>query len=515
MTTDAFHLIMSGIEKSFPGVKALDDVRMEVKLGEIHALLGENGAGKSTLMKILSGVYKPDAGTVQLDGQQVQFENTKEAENAGISIIYQELNLIPHMTVAENIFLGREPRTRWGTIDRKKMRTDALKELNRLNAAIAPRAFVADLRIGEQQLVEIAKALSLHARIVIMDEPTSALSDAEVEKLFSIIKNLKAKNVGVIYISHKLEEIFAVADRVTVLRDGKYIGTRNVNETTSADLINMMVGRDLDDLFPKQIVPIGREILRLKNLTVRDPEHTDRFILKNISFSLHRGEILAIAGLMGAGRTELMMSLFGVPPGEKTGGELYIDGDKKEITSPTRAIEYGLALVTEDRKNQGLFLQLPVYTNISIASLKRVIKYKILRRRLENKVVREYVKKLRIKIPEIATLVETLSGGNQQKVILAKWLLTHPAVLLLDDPTRGIDVGAKAEIYQLMNEFIRQGMGIIMVSSELPEILAMSDRVIVLSQGRLTGEFSREEATEEKIMTAATQSDKQRPAAAS
>jgi ribose transport system ATP-binding protein len=508
-------LVMSGICKTFPGVKALDDVQMDVKAGEIHALLGENGAGKSTLMKILSGVYKPDSGSIQLENKTVDFESTKEAEKAGIGIIYQELNLIPHMTVAENIFLGREPRSRWFTIDRRKMRARATDELKRLDTPINPKALVDDLRIGEQQLVEIAKALSLQARIVIMDEPTSALSDAEVEKLFSIIRNLKRKGVAVIYISHKLEEIFAVADRVTVLRDGKYIGTKKVKETTSADLINMMVGRDLEDLFPKQIVPIGREILRLENLTIRDPEHTDRYILKEISFSLHRGEILGIAGLMGAGRTELMMSLFGVPPGEKTAGALYIDGEKKDITSPTRAIEHGLALVTEDRKSQGLFLQLPVYTNISIASLKRVIKYKMLRRRLENRLVREYVEKLRIKIPEIATLVETLSGGNQQKVILAKWLLTHPAVLLLDDPTRGIDVGAKAEIYQLMNEFIRQGMGIIMVSSELPEILAMSDRVIVLSQGRLTGEFSRKEATEEKIMTAATHSDKQQTAAAS
>lgn len=498
------YLQIKNTSKSFPGVKALDGVSLEIGAGSVHALLGENGAGKSTLVKILSGVHAPDQGTILLEGRPVTFANTRDAEAAGIGIIYQELNLIPQMTVAENIFLGREPRTKLGLLDYKTMRRNAARELEPLQADIDPDTTVSRLPVGQQQLVEIARALSLHARVLIMDEPTSALSDKEVEKLFQVVRKLKEQNVAVIYISHKLEEIFAIADRVTVLRDGKYIGTREVSEVDSAELINMMVGRELTELFPKEMVPKGEELLQIENLTVAHPTLPGRNILEQISLSLNKGEILGIAGLLGAGRTELLMSLFGAPPGAVVSGTVTIHGEARKISNPVDAINSGMALVTEDRKMQGLFLQLPVRTNISIASLKKAVRGWVVRNRLESAMVNRYVDQLRIKVPDLAAAVETLSGGNQQKVILAKWMLTEPAILLLDDPTRGIDVGAKAEIYQLMNRFAKQGMGIILVSSELPELLAMSDRILVLNRGRITGEFTREEATEQKIMHAAT-----------
>jgi len=499
-------LEMRQISKSFPGVKALDRVDFEVRAGEVHALLGENGAGKSTLVKILSGALQPDRGEIRLSGEEAAFATTRDAERAGIAIIYQELNLVPQMTVAENIYLGREPRTRFGLIQRTKMKKGAGEELRRLQAEeISVDAVVGQLRIGQQQLVEIAKALSLHARIVIMDEPTSALSESEVEILFRVIKQLQASGVSVIYISHKLDEIFAIAQRVTVLRDGRCIGTREVPQCDAKTLINMMVGRELVELFPKEKSRTGEEILRVEDLSVKHPA-SDRYLLKGISFSLHRGEILGIAGLMGAGRSELVMTLFGAPPGPMVTGRILIKGRECAIQSPVDAITQRCALVTEDRKVQGLFLQLSVGVNISIASLKKAVRAWLLRRRLEASLVSRYIDQLRIKVPSVAAAVETLSGGNQQKVILAKWMLTDPEILFLDDPTRGIDVGAKAEIYQLMSQFISRGMGIILISSELPEVLAMSDRILVLSQGRITGEFTRDQATEEKIMTAATRS---------
>lgn len=498
------YLRMRNISKSFPGVKALDDVQLDVYRGEVHALLGENGAGKSTLVKILSGAHQPDEGTIVIDGKHVSFSSTRDAEHAGISIIYQELILIPQMTVAENIFLGREPKTKLGLVDYKKMRADAAKEMEQLEVDIDPDTPVQQLRIGQQQLVEIAKALSLHAKIFIMDEPTSALSDAEVEKLFRVIRHLQKSDVAIIYITHKIEEIFSIAQKVTVLRDGKYIGTRDVQESDSGTLINMMVGRDLGELFPKESVPAGEELLRVEGLNVKHPTLADRNILSDIHFSLRRGEILGISGLMGAGRTELMMTLFGAPPGQIISGKIFLHGTEARISTPVQAIRNRIALVTEDRKLYGLFLQLSVQMNISIVSLKKAVKMWFLRRRLEANMVHKYIDQLRIKIPSLTAAVETLSGGNQQKVILAKWMLTQPEILLLDDPTRGIDVGAKAEIYQLMNRFASEGMGIVLVSSELPEILAMSDRILVLSQGRITGEFSREQATEQKIMAAAT-----------
>ncbi|NLP10161.1 sugar ABC transporter ATP-binding protein [bacterium] len=498
------YLRMQDISKSFPGVQALDRVHMEVQPGEVHALLGENGAGKSTLMKILSGVYQPDSGEILIEGRSVQFSDTRAAEQAGIAIIHQELNLIPQMTVAENIYLGREPRTKFGLVDYKTMRQAAETELQQLEVRIPVHARIADLRVGEQQLVEIAKALSLHAKVVIMDEPTSALSETEVEKLFKVIRWLQQNGVAIIYISHKLEEIFAIADKVTVLRDGKYIGTCVVKESTAQQLVGMMVGRELADLFPKEKARLGEELLRVQGLTVRHPSQSHRNLLEEIHLSLRSGEILGIAGLMGSGRTELLMTLFGACPGQRVAGKLFVRSRPVELHSPQEAIQYGLALVTEDRKAQGLFLQLPVQWNISIAALRQVVKRWVLRHKLEKAMAQRYIDQLRIKIPSLAGAVETLSGGNQQKVILAKWMATAPSILLLDDPTRGVDVGAKAEIYHLMNQFAEQGIGVIMVSSELPEILAMSDRILVLSEGRIVAEFSREEASEEKIMTAAT-----------
>jgi len=497
-------LQMRGICKSFPGVKALDEVQMEVQLGEVHALLGENGAGKSTLMKILSGVYPLDKGEILIEGQPVQFSDTRAAEQAGIAIIHQELNLIPQMTVAENIYLGREPRTRLGLVDYKTMRQAAQTELRQLEVDIPVQARVAELRVGEQQLVEIAKALSLHAKVVIMDEPTSALSETEVEKLFKVIRHLQRNNVAIIYISHKLEEIFSIAEKVTVLRDGKYIGTCVVRETSAQQLVGMMVGRELADLFPKEKAQVGEELLRVEGLTIRHPSQSHRLLLEGVELQLRRGEILGIAGLMGSGRTELLMTLFGAAPGPKQSGKFFIHGRPAELHSPQEAIRRGLALVTEDRKAYGLFLQLPVQWNISMAALKQVVKRWLLRQKLEKALAQKYIDQLRIKVPSLAGAVETLSGGNQQKVILAKWLSTQPSILLLDDPTRGVDVGAKAELYHLMNQFAGQGIGVIMVSSELPEILAMSDRILVLSEGRIVAEFGREEATEEKIMAAAT-----------
>jgi len=498
------YLRMQEISKSFPGVQALDRVHMEVQPGEVHALLGENGAGKSTLMKILSGVYQPDSGEILIEGRSVQFSDTRAAEQAGIAIIHQELNLIPQMTVAENIYLGREPRTKFGLVDFKAMRQAAEAELQQLQVRIPVQARIAELRVGEQQLVEIAKALSLHAKVVIMDEPTSALSETEVEKLFKVIRRLQQNGVAIIYISHKLEEIFAIADKVTVLRDGKYIGTCVVKESTAQQLVGMMVGRELADLFPKEKVQLGEELLRVEGLTVRHPSQSHRNLLEDIHLSLRSGEILGIAGLLGSGRTELLMTLFGASPGQLVAGKLFVRSRPVELHSPQEAIHHGLALVTEDRKAQGLFVQLPVQWNISIAGLRQVVKRWVLRHRLEKAMAQRYIDQLRIKVPSLAGAVETLSGGNQQKVILAKWMATTPSILLLDDPARGVDVGAKAEIYHLMNQFAEQGMGVIMVSSELPEILAMSDRILVLSEGRMVAEFSREEASEEKIMTAAT-----------
>ncbi len=499
-------LTMRGISKTFPGVKALDQVDLEVRSGEVHALLGENGAGKSTLIKVLGGVHKPDAGSICIDDQPVRFDTTRDAEEAGIAIIHQELNLVPQMTVAENIYLGREPRTRWGFVRFNKMRRDARAELSPLDTRIHPARPISEYNVGQQQLVEIAKALSMHARVVVMDEPTSALSDQEVENLFRVIRTLRDQQVAIIYISHKLDEIFDIADRVSVLRDGRSMGTRVVSETDSAELVKLMVGRKLDDFFPKQSAQKGEEVLRVSNLSVRHPQRPDTLLLDSIDLHLQRGEILGIAGLMGAGRSELLMTIFGNPPGERVSGTTTLRSHPVTISSPVDAIDHGLGLVTEDRKLQGLFLRLGVKTNMTITSLNKTVVGGLIRPNREEEMARDYIQRLKIKAPGLTSAVQTLSGGNQQKIILAKWLLTDPLILLLDEPTRGIDVGAKAELYQLINRFVQQGLGIVMVSSELPELLALCDRIMILCEGRKTAEFHHNDASEEKIMTAATQS---------
>ncbi len=482
---------MSGISKTFPGVKALQHVDFSLRSGEIHALLGENGAGKSTLMKILSGVYQKDAGEIRINGETVEIANPKQAEAHGITIIHQEMNLIPGLTVMENIFLGREPANFLGFIDwgEMKRRTEAL--LKSLGTTIAATDIVSGLSIGEQQMVEIAKALSVETKVLIMDEPTAALTERETECLFAIMRQLAADGVGIIYISHRMEELFALSDRITILRDGTYVGTVETKTAVFDQLIKMMVGRDVTERFPKQTVPIGGEVLRVENLSRPG-------VLHNITFSVRAGEIVGVAGLMGAGRTEMARAIFGADQADT--GAVYVEGQKRTITCPADAIAAGIGLITEDRKHQGLILGLSVGENMTLASLDKCVRGGLICGEAENEVVAEHIEKLKIRTPGAAQLVKNLSGGNQQKVVIAKWLTTCPKVLIMDEPTRGVDVGAKAEIYQIMNMLAAAGVAIIMISSELPEILGMSDRVVVMSQGRIAGELPTREATQEKIM---------------
>lgn len=506
-------LEIKGVSKSFPGVRALDHVSFDVRDGEVHALIGENGAGKSTLMKILSGVYSEYEGEVLWDGRPLALRGPREAQLQGIAIIHQELNLVPELTVSENIFLGGELHTRLGALDIKRMDRETTELLDRFSLSIPPDRPVKWLRVGEQQLAEVAKALSLNARLLILDEPTSALSEAEIDRLFAVIAALRAQGVTMIYISHKLDEIFRIADRVTVLRDGEYIGTREVSETNTAELIRMMVGRPLTELFPKEQVEPGQEVLRVEHLSLAADKQRGSRSLDDISFSVRKGEIVGVAGLMGAGRTELLETIFGVYPGKRVRGQILVDGVECKSESPEEAIAHGLAFVTEDRKSQSLILRMPVAQNMTLAALKRFLRAGFVRQREEAEAVKTSIDQLRIKTPSSAVDVETLSGGNQQKVALAKCLMTLPKVLLLDEPTRGIDVGAKAEIYALVSHLAQEGAGILMASSELPEILSMCDRVIVLCEGQLTGAFERSEATQERIMEAATARQLERVAA--
>ncbi len=496
-------LRMAGVSKSFPGVKALDDVHLEVRAGEILGLVGENGAGKSTLMKILSGVYTMDDGKLFLEGKGVTITDPHQAQRLGITIIYQEFNLMPNLTVAENVFIGREPNTagfvRWAKLQRRtKEFTD------KLGIDLPPTAVVRTLSVAQQQMVEIAKALSIKARIIIMDEPTSAITEREVAHLFTIMRTLKAQGLGIIFISHRLEEVFEIADRVTVLRDGRYIDTVSTGEATIDQVIHMMVGRELSDLFQKSAGVLDSDVvLRVEGIsrtgTVRDPHAT---VLDDISFELRQGEILGLAGLVGAGRTELARAIFGAD--RRDSGRLYTDGELVDIHSPRDAILHGMGFVPEDRKEQALFLSLAVRENISLPSLPRLVRYGFVQLNEERQLVSDFVQTLSIRTPSLEQVILNLSGGNQQKVVIAKWLALAPKILIMDEPTRGIDVGAKAEVHSLMNELASRGVGIIMISSELPEILGMSDRVLVMREGRLAGELSREEATPEKIMALAT-----------
>jgi ribose transport system ATP-binding protein len=497
-------LEMEDISKSFPGVRALKGVCLSVCAGEVRALLGENGAGKSTLMNILDGVFADYSGEIRIEGRPVPIRSPRDAQKLGIAMIHQDLNLVPELSVADNIFLGRELRTPWGTIDRPRMHREAARWLAALDLAIPPTRPVRLSRIAEQQLVEVAKALSLKARILIMDEPTSALADAEVKRLFSVIRQLSARGVAIIYISHRLEEVAAIAHSATVLRDGELIGTRPLTDVSRADLIRMMVGRPLQEFFVKGESAAGRELLRVEHLSLRGDATRGRRPLHDITFHLRAGEIVGLAGLMGAGRTEVLETIFGVHPRHLVRGHAFLDGRPLDAPSPHAAIQRGLAFITEDRKGQSLITLLSVRFNISLAALGRFVRCLFIKQHSERAAVREYIRDLQIKTPSAATVVNNLSGGNQQKVALAKCLLTRPRVLLMDEPTRGIDVGAKAEVYALMNRLAGQGIGIIMASSELAELLAMCDRIFVLCEGRITAEFGRGAATQEAILEAAT-----------
>jgi ribose transport system ATP-binding protein len=492
----------TGITKSFPGVRALDGVSITVRRGRLNALLGENGAGKSTLMNVLAGVFPPDAGTVTLEGRPVSFRNTREAQAAGISIIFQELNLVQELSIAENIFIGREPVNRFGLVDFARMNEDAAALLNELELDADPRTLVSQLKVGAQQVVEIARAISFNARVIIMDEPTSAITDHEIEVLFRQIHRLKQNGVGIIYITHKLDELPEIADDITVFRDGTFVGTKQFSEVTRDEMIRMMVGRELSDLFPKTPAKPGNVVLRAKNISLPHAERAGDFALKDVSFEVRRGEVLGIFGLMGAGRTELLQTLFGLHPNTST-GEVEIDGQRVEIRSPQDAIAAKLALAPEDRKAEGVVLGLSVAHNTTLSCLSKIERMGFLHPGLERELVGNYVNRLRVKTPSIDQLIVNLSGGNQQKVVLAKWLATEPKVLLLDEPTRGIDINAKKEIYALIDELAQSGLGVVMVSSELPEILGIADRIMVLCEGCKTAEFSRTEATEENVVKAA------------
>lgn len=481
------------INKSFPGVQALVDVDLDVHAGEVHAVVGENGAGKSTLMKIVAGVYRPDSGVLRLSGQPIVNDSPRQARERGISMIHQELNLAPNLSVAENIFLGRAP-TRAGLIAWRRLEDEAAALVARLGIELDVRATVEDLSVARQQTVEIVKALSLDARVIIMDEPTSALTQRETEALFDIIGRLKSQGVAVVYISHRLDEIFRVADRVTVLRDGRLVGALPIGVATQSQVISMMVGRQLTTLFPKESLDIGPPVLEVRHLR-RAGE------LDDISFVLRQREILGLAGLVGAGRTELVRVLFGAD--HLDSGEILIEGRPVHIRGPRAAIRLGLGFVTEDRKLQGLVLGMTVRENETLASLSRVSRLGIIDLARERTVAAHLADQLGVRTPSVEQTVETLSGGNQQKVVIAKWLATNPRILILDEPTRGIDVGAKAEVHALMTRLAKQGVSILMISSEMPEILGMSDRILVMRQGRISGEFSREEASQEAILACA------------
>ncbi len=500
---EQYILEMIGISKTFPGVKALSDVTFRVKKGEIHALVGENGAGKSTLMKILSGVYpyKTYEGKILINGNEQQFYSIKQSERAKIAVIYQELALIKTMTVMENIFLGNEIAT-YGITNKDEMFRKAEKILAEVGLNINPITKVLHLGVGQQQLVEIAKALLKEAEILVLDEPTAALTEAESENLFNILRKLKAKGITCIFISHRLKEVFEIADNITVLRDGKTVITKKVNELDEDRLISYMVGREITDRFPRQIHKPGEVILEVKNFTIVDPE-TESIICDNISFKVRKNEILGFAGLMGAGRTELMMGIFGAY-GRRISGQIFLFGKEIEIHSPRDAIEKGICYLSEDRKQYGLVLNMSIQHNVSLPSLENISKYSVINKNEEIRSALKYVEELSIKTPSIEQRTMNLSGGNQQKVVIAKWLMAEPKVLFLDEPTRGIDVGAKYEIYNIMNMLVSKGVGIVMISSELPEILGMSDRIIVMHEGKITGELSHEEATQEKVMAYAT-----------
>ena len=489
------NIVMKGIDKAFGSNKVLKNAGFELNDGEVHALMGENGAGKSTLMKILTGVYTKDAGTVIVDGKEVSYKSPKEAENAGIVFIYQELNVMFDLTVVENLFMGKEITKKFGIIDKKAMRANAQEIMDRMGVHIPVDAVMSELSVGQQQMVEICKALMVDAKVIIMDEPTAALTESETEVLFKVIKSLKAKGVSIVYISHRMEEIFELCDRITVLRDGEYIGTRNISEITMDDIVQMMIGREIGERFPKRNVTIGDEVLKVEHLT-----HKKAF--SDVSFSVRAGEVLGVAGLMGAGRTEIMQAVFGNLPCEK--GDIYIGGRKVVIKKPAQAIKAGIGFITEDRKTEGLLLEKSIADNIEIANLKKVSVRGVIKKDKKKALVSQSIDEFRIKCFNDAQECGSLSGGNQQKVVLAKWVHTDPKILILDEPTRGVDIGAKKEIYNVINDMAAKGVAVIMVSSELPEVLGMSDRIMVVREGKVMGIIDGKDADQSKIMTLAT-----------
>ncbi|KQS61333.1 D-ribose transporter ATP-binding protein [Rhizobium sp. Leaf371] len=487
-----FLLTAEGVRKEFPGVVALDDVTFRLRRGTVHALMGENGAGKSTLMKILAGIYTPDRGQVRLKGVDIELSSPLDALENGIAMIHQELNLMPFMTVAENIWIRREPKGRFGLIDHGAMSRQTADLFKRLNIALDPEALVGDLSVANRQMVEIAKAVSYESDVLIMDEPTSALTEREVEHLFAIIRSLREQGIGIVYITHKMNELFEIADEFSVFRDGKYIGTHASTDVTRDDIIRMMVGREITQMFPKEDVPIGETVLSVRNLSLRG-------VFADISFEVRAGEILGIAGLVGSGRSNVAEALFGVTPASS--GTIAINGRDVVIDTPTKAIANRMAFLTEDRKDTGCLLILNVLENMQIAVLQdKFVKHGFVQQKVLAEKCADMARKLRVKTPNLEERIENLSGGNQQKALIGRWMLTDPRILILDEPTRGIDVGAKAEIHRLVTEMARNGVAIIMISSEMPEVLGMSDRIMVMHEGRVTGFLDRAEATQIKVM---------------
>jgi ribose transport system ATP-binding protein len=486
-------LEVKNVSKSFPGVKALDNVSFDLRKGEVHALVGENGAGKSTLMKILSGVYQPDTGTIRYKGKPVVFRDVNQAHEAGIGIIYQELNLIPHLSVAANIFIGREPLTRFGTLDEKKMNADAAELLNRLNLHLDPTIKLNKLPVSKQQMVEISKALSVNSEVLIMDEPTSALSETEIDELFEVIHTLRDRGVAIIYISHRLDELRHIVDRISIFRDGHSVSTDDFTAISSTEIVSRMVGRQIEAIFPpKQNVPTTEKILEVHHIVRKG-------ILHDISFDLYRGEILGIAGLMGAGRSELARAIFGADP--INSGEVIINGRKVALKSPSDAINAGIAYLSENRKDEGLAVRMQLAENITMANVQEISRrFGVLSRNQEMQAAQHYVRDLNIRTPSLTQVVNHLSGGNQQKVVVAKWLFCNSKVLIFDEPTRGIDVGTKYAIYELLGSLASEGRGVIMISSDLPEILGLTDRVLVLHEGSLAATLTTTETTPPEIL---------------
>ncbi|MDW4525031.1 sugar ABC transporter ATP-binding protein [Rossellomorea marisflavi] len=486
---------MEHIHKAFGQNKVLEGVDVHIRGGEVHALMGENGAGKSTLMNILTGLHKKDQGTITIDGVEKTFDNPKQAEEFGIAFIHQELNIWPEMTVLDNLFINKEPITSFGLIQTQKMKAVANKQFDRLAISIPLHKEAGKCSVGEQQMIEIAKALMTDAKVIIMDEPTAALTDREIEKLFDVIRSLKESGVSIVYISHRMEEIFTICDTITVMRDGRTVDTTPIPETNFNDVVRKMVGRELTDRFPERNSNPGATILEVKGLTRKG-------VFENVSFQVREGEIVGVSGLMGAGRTEIMRTIFGLDG--KYEGDILVAGKNVTVKNPNQAVELGLGFITEDRKEEGLILDFSIKDNIVLPSLFSFTKNGMIKDKQEEEFVELLIKRLTIKTESAMTSAKNLSGGNQQKVVIAKWIGIGPKVLILDEPTRGVDVGAKREIYQLMNELTDRGVAIIMVSSELPEVLGMSDRVIVIHEGRVSGEVTGKEATQEKIMTLAT-----------